>query len=187
MQQSRRCIVLGRFLTDKAPHVRLVVHRDRDYMSHEASSRFEDRLNENTISSLLTDGNDIESYFISAQHLHALNPTVSAARIQELIEQATTETQSRSLTAVVNLRTEEAFRKRQAGAPPPNHGEIAVTAQTDYAADPATYRRGKLVLGRLMALLQQEIGQNPRVFLPSPHLASPRITEIALSIWPPAG
>jgi hypothetical protein len=26
-------IVLGRFLADKAPHVRLVIHRDRDYMS----------------------------------------------------------------------------------------------------------------------------------------------------------
>jgi hypothetical protein len=179
-------IVLGRFLTDKAPHVRLAVHRDRDYMSQEASMGFEMRLNGSNIKPLLTDSNDVESYFVSAAHLHALNPMITVERIQELIEQATAKTEEKSIAAVVNSRTEEAFKKRQPGNPPPNHGEIAVKAHTDYTASPGTYRRGKIVLGRLIALLQQEIGQNPRVFFPSPHLRSKRITAIARAIWPPA-
>jgi hypothetical protein len=178
-------IVLGRFLTDKAPHVRLVVHRDRDYMSQQASENFESRLGGARITPLLTDGNDIESYFISAAHLQALNPMASVARIQELIDQATAEIGHKSIADIVNLRTEEAFRRRRSGDPAPNHGEIAVQAQTDYAASPVTHRRGKIVLGRLIALLQQEIGQNPRVFFPSAHLKVPRITAIAHAIWPP--
>jgi hypothetical protein len=178
-------IVLGRFLTDKAPHVRLVVHRDRDYMSPQASESFEARLVGNNIRPLLTDGNDVESYFISAAHLHALNPMASPERIQELINQATRETEQKSMAAIVNLRTEEAFKRRQAGDPMPSHGAIAVTAQLDYQTDSVTLRRGKLVLGRLIALLQQEIGQNPRIFLPSAHLRSARITAIAHAIWPP--
>jgi energy-coupling factor transporter ATP-binding protein EcfA2 len=178
-------IVLGRFLADKAPHVRLVIHRDRDYMSQQAVEKFESRLGANNIKVLLTDGNDIESYYLSAAHLHALNPTLSAERIQELIEQATAETAQKSIAGVVNLRTEEAFRRRQAGGPAPNHGEIAVQAQADYGASPVTYRRGKVVLGRLAALLQQEIGQNPRVFFATVHLRHPRIAAIANAIWPP--
>jgi hypothetical protein len=85
----------------------------------------------------------------------------------------------------VNLRTEEAFKRRQAGGPAPNYGEIAVQARNDYEADPIALRRGKPVLGRLIALLQQEIGHNPRVLLPSIYLNSPRFRAIAEGIWPP--
>jgi energy-coupling factor transporter ATP-binding protein EcfA2 len=179
-------IVLGGFLRDKAPHVRLVVHRDRDYMSQEAAQSFQGRLSDQEIKPLLTDHNDIESYFLSAAHLHELNPTVSVDRIQQLIDQATIETRDKSIAAIVNLRTEEAFRRRQAGGGPPNHGEIAVQAQADYDQSPATYRRGKSALGRVIALLQQEIGQNPRVFFPSTQLRFPQITAIAQAIWPPS-
>jgi energy-coupling factor transporter ATP-binding protein EcfA2 len=178
-------VVLGRFLTDKAPHVRLVIHRDRDYMSQQASGDFERRLKDNCIEPLLTDGNDIESYFISAAHLNELNPMASVNRIEQLIEQATAETEQESMADIVNLRTEEAFRQRRTGAPPPNHGQIAVQAQTDYARSADTHRRGKIVLGRLIALLQQEIRQNPRGFFPTVHLKSPRITAIAHAVWPP--
>jgi AAA domain, putative AbiEii toxin, Type IV TA system/AAA ATPase domain len=177
-------IVLGRFLADKAPQVRLIVHRDRDYMSQNAAETFEQRLTQQAIKPLLTDHNDIESYFVSAAHLHELNPMASVGRIQELIDQATAETSDKSIAAMVNLRTEEAFRRRQAGHPPPNHGQIAVQAQADYAQGPATYRRGKIVLGRVTALLQHEIGQNPRIFFPSAHLKVPRIAAIAQAIWP---
>ena len=176
-------IVLGRFLMDKAPHVRLAVHRDRDYMGDDEASRFEMRLSADNIIALLTAQSDIESYFISADHLHALNPIATAARIQQLIDQATQETANQSVEAIVNLRTQEAFKLRQAGGSQPNHGAIAVKAQSDYAADPTTYRRGKIVLGRLISLLQQELGANPRIYFPSEHLKHQGIASIAASIW----
>jgi energy-coupling factor transporter ATP-binding protein EcfA2 len=180
---AEAAIVLGRFLTDRAAHVRLVVHRDRDYMSQSVAEIFEDHLAENNIKPFLTDGNDIESYFISAAHLHALNPMVSAERIQQLIDQATADTEDQSISAMVNLRTQEAYKSRRAGQPQPNHGQISVHAHADYAASPAAHRRGTIVLGRLVALLQQEIRQNPRIFFATPHLKSPRITAIAQTIW----
>lgn len=178
-------IVLGRFLSDRAQHINLVVHRDRDYMSADASTRFEARLDEHDVKALLTRGNDIESYFISAAHLHSLNPAVPVARIEELIVQATEECADKSVISMVNCRTEEAFRRRNAGDPAPNHGQIAVQAHADYAADMSANRRGKLVLARVISLLQQELGQNPRVFFPSEHLACARVNAIALAIWPP--
>jgi hypothetical protein len=175
-------IVLGRFLRDRAEHIRFVVHRDRDYMSGDSVTSFERRLIEADVIPLVTDGSDVESYFISANHLHALNPMLSVDRIQALIDQATEDTSDKTIAAIVNLRTEEAFKKRLAGQAP-NHGQIAVQAQADYASNPAQYRRGKIVLGRLTALLQQEIGQNPRIFFPSQHLEHARLTEMAHKIW----
>ena len=176
-------IVLGQFLSDKAPHVRLVVHRDSDYMSAEALQRFVQRLTGSNIASLITDGNDIECYFINADHLSSLNPALTVPRAQEIIDQATAETKDKSIEAIVNLRTEEAFRRRQQGEGPPNHGAIATQANNDFTANPASFRRGKLVLGRLKLLLQQELHGNVHVFLPSPHLARPEIRAIASTIW----
>ncbi|HFF6191820.1 TPA: hypothetical protein ACGCHN_004456, partial [Stenotrophomonas maltophilia] len=179
-------LVLGSFLRDKAPHVSLAVHRDRDYMSQEASEKFERRLREAHIQPLLTDASDVEGYFLNAEHLHALNPGIPAERIVELIAQATTETRDKSVESIINQRTQEAFRARQEGGGGPNHGAIGVRAVADYDADPAVYRRGKLVLGRLHALLQTELGANPRVYLPSDRLRVASIAEIARRIWLPA-
>jgi hypothetical protein len=145
----------------------------------------ERRLREAHVNLFLTELNDIESYFLNSAHLHALNPGATAERISELLEQATQETAVKSVEAIVNQRTAEAFHGRREGGPQVNHGAIAVQAQDDYAANPATLRRGKEVLGRLKALLQQELGTNPRVYFPSEHLRSEGLTVIANTIWPP--
>jgi len=177
-------LVLGAFLRGKAPHVRLVVHRDRDYMSAATAESFEERLREASVHPLLTDSSDIECYFVNARHLHSLNPAVPIARVEQLISQANQETAEKSIASVVNQRTAEAFRQRQNGGQPPDHGAIAVQAHADYAANPDLYRRGKVVLPRLQALLQHELQENPRVFFPTEHLRSNRLTAIAAAIWP---
>jgi hypothetical protein len=142
-------------------------------------------LNDADVGPFLTELNDIESYFLNAEHIHALNPGVALERIHELLMQATEEAASKSVEAIVNQRTEEAFQVRQNGGPTPNHGAIAVEAQTDYAADPIILRRGKKVIGRFQALLQQELGNTPRIYFPTIHLQSDVLRALALKIWPP--
>jgi hypothetical protein len=124
-------LVLGGFLREKAPHVRLIVHRDRDYLSDSGVESFTDNLTGAGVSPFVTELNDMESYFLNAEHLHALNPGVSVERIGELLTQATTETTNDSVRAIVNQRTTEAFRERRDGGAAPDHGAIAVQAQSD--------------------------------------------------------
>lgn len=176
--------VLGGFLREKAPHVRLIIHRDRDYMSGERATRFGNDLTAVGVGAFLTRLSDVEGYFVDANHLSHLNPAVSVERAQQIIDQATIDTRDKSIEALVNLRTAEAFQVRRDGGAAPNHGEIALTAVTDYNADPPQWRRGKIVLGRVIALLQQEIGANPRVLVPSPHLHCPSLSAQANAIWP---
>jgi energy-coupling factor transporter ATP-binding protein EcfA2 len=182
--KSEAALVLGGFLREKAPHVRLVVHRDRDYMGEAAAQSFEQRLSRLGVFAFLTELNDIETYFLNPYHLNILNPTISVERIKELWDQATAETKNSSIEAIVNQRTIEAFRERREGGTQPNHGEIAVGAQTDYDADPVLMRRGSVVLPKLQTLLQQELGSNPRVFFPSNFLRSDVLRKIATEIWP---
>ncbi len=179
-------IVLGQFLTDKAPHVKLVIHRDRDYMSNEFAERFTERLVDAHIHPMLTSESDIESYFLMAGHISAVNPFLSVERAQELLDIATNETRERSIEAMINLRTEEAFKRRQQGQGNPNHGQIAMTAAADYDANPTRYRRGKIVVKRLKTLLNQEMNGHGQIFAASPFLIRPELLAIKTVIWPPA-
>lgn len=178
--------VLGRFIADKAAHLKLIVHRDRDYMAAAVATKFSQALQQVGIAPLLTDGNDIESYFINADHLNALNPAVTVARIQAIIDQATTDTRQESIAALVNLRTTEAFAARRDGGGNVDHGAISVQAHNDYDAAPAAYRRGTIVIGRVIAGLQAELHANPRVWEASVHLVIPTLQAVSAQIWPPA-
>jgi hypothetical protein len=177
-------VFLGRFLESKAPNVRLVVHRDRDYTDAPRAQKYCERLVQASVRPFLTDYSDVEGYFLNAEHLHMLNPTVSVERIRELIEQAISDVHEGSLEAIINLRTEEAFRQRNKGGGPPNHGAIATQAQADLNQDRANLTRGKLALGKLHSLLQHEMGSNPRLFFPSEHLQVSALRSLANEIWP---
>jgi energy-coupling factor transporter ATP-binding protein EcfA2 len=176
-------IVLGRFLKTKAPHVRMVVHRDRDYLGNAEVGTFIQALNAHDITAFVTDGSDIEAYYVNAAHLHHCNPGVPLQRVQELIETARNDTKDKSIEAIVNLRTQEAFRKRNQGGNAPNHGQIAVSAPADYNANPALMMRGKLVLNRMKALIQAEQGANAVVLVTTPHIAVQALHDI---VAPPA-
>jgi hypothetical protein len=177
-------VFLGRFLESKAPNVRLVVHRDRDYMDAQRAQKYCERLVQASVRPFLTDYSDVEGYFLNAQHLHTLNPAISVERIGELIDQAISDVHGGSLEVIINLRTEEAFRQRNKGGSSPNHGAIANQAQADLNEDRVGLSRGKLALGKLHSLIQHEMGSNPRIFFPSQYLQVSALRAIANEIWP---
>jgi len=163
-------IVLGRFLKAKASHIHMIVHRDRDYLADTDVEAFTRALNAHDIKAFVTDGSDIEAYYVNAAHLNHCNPEVSVQRIEELIESARTATRDKSIEAIVNLRTDEAFRKRPQTGHGPNHGQIAISAARDYDAHPQKMMRGKIVLKQVKSLIQAEQGANALVLAVSPHL-----------------
>jgi predicted ATPase len=175
-------IVLGRFLRDKAPRVKLVVHRDRDYMSDDEVARFVEQLRAHDIVAFVTSSSDIEGYYLSVDHVSRQHPVISRSRIVELIALAQSETRERSIAAIVNLRTELAFRRRRGGESV-NHGEIAIQATREYDVDPARMARGKIVLGHLKSLLHRELGTNSALIATSPHIADESLRLIANGIW----
>ena len=178
-------IVLGRFLQDKAPHVRLVIHKDRDYIANEDIDKFRVALAAHNIHLFVTGPSDIEGHFLNAQHIAHLNPALTAAEVAGMITQARDTTTDKSKEQMVNLRTNEAFRKRNQGAGNPNPGQISVAAHAEYDANPDQFMRGKVVLGNLKLRLQQQLGGHPVILGSSPHIEVPELRAIANGIWPP--
>lgn len=175
--------VLRNFLLDKAPNVRFVLHRDRDYMDADAAEKIEEGLKKIDAHPFITASSDVEGYFLQAAHIAELNPTITHERAQQLIDQATEATQAKSIEALINIRTEAAIRNRN-GGPPHNAGELAAKALADYASDPAKWRRGKRVLSVLRSLLNQELKAHPIILKATKHLAVPELQAIRETIWP---
>ena len=158
--------VLRRFLLDKAPNVKFILHRDRDYMGDDAAEQFEKAIQAIDAYPFLTEYSDVENFFINAAHLSALNPTVTQLRAQALIDEATLYTKEKSIESLINIRTEAAYKAQKKGESL-NPGKLAQAANADYEAESTKWRRGKIVLGRLTSLLHKELGKNPEIFLPS--------------------
>lgn len=176
-------IVLGRFLRAKAPSVRMVVHRDRDYMTEAAVKEFVEALQKHGLYAFVTAGNDIESYYLSADHIAACHSTIVSTRAEELLKEARANTKDASLKAIVNIRTEQAFKRRNKTNESADIGAISVAAHKEYDTNPAAMARGKIVLGELRALVQKELGANSRVVTPSKHIHSKELDAVAKEIW----
>jgi len=169
-------LVLGAFLRDKAPHVKLIVHRDRDYLPQQRVDDFESRLSAAGILPFVTRYSDIEGYFLNAAHLSSTVPEVTLARAGELIQQATADQKRESIKAIVNQTTTHALWQRNRGGPQVNHGELAARAIEEYEADPTLMCRGDVVLPRVKELVQSEAKTNLNVCRSSEYLHD---TEVA--------
>jgi ABC-type cobalamin/Fe3+-siderophores transport system ATPase subunit len=177
-------LVLGRFLRDKAPHIHMVVHRDWDYMDAAEIERFRDVLARHGIDAFVTQLSDVEGYYLNAAHLALINPTLGVDRTNELIEQATTDKRQSSIAAIINCRTQEAYRRRNRdGTGGVDAGQIGTKSHTDYDADPSKMRRGKEVLKRLRELLQQELKANPQIVSESAQLSVPELRTVAQRLF----
>jgi len=175
--------VFSQFLRDRVPHVEIVVHRDRDYMSQEDAERYVRQLNGCGSVAFLTRESDIEGYLLTPQHIHATCPQITVERASDILEQATAAARIASITDIINLRTEQAWRRRAQTGDQPNVGEIAVTAQVEYDANPQAMRRGKRVLGQVRSMLQQQLGGHANLDVPSPALSVPELQTIARRLW----
>lgn len=178
-------LVLHTFLTDKAPRVRFIVHRDRDYMADATAAKFNAQISGIGAVPFLTENSDVENYFLNAEHLSALNQGLAADRARELIQQATDATKHKSIELLINNRTEAAIRGRN-GGPAHNAGELATQANADYEAAPEKWRRGKVVLKAVKSLLHQELKRTPVILAESRHIVIIELVQIRDQIWVPA-
>jgi energy-coupling factor transporter ATP-binding protein EcfA2 len=175
--------VLGSFLGDKAPSLKAVIHRDSDFLSSDGEAKVSKDIESTGILVFLTEYSDVEGYFLDPHHLSYLNSGLTSERAQEIVDQATLECEKASIEAIINLRTNEAFKNRKNAKDSVNHGELATKANSDYKSDPIKYRRGKIVLGKVTSLIQAELKVNPRIYLVTPHLKSPRLEALVKEIW----
>ena len=180
-------LALCGFIAAHAPAAKIVLHRDRDYMTSEEAAEYEDVLMKGAPQALvfLTQGTDAESHFLNPDHFHALEPTLDSAVVKELVERATIESAEYSLSVFINSRTPVEVARLRKENKQVNHGELALECSKQYNADTTRYRHGKRVVRCVRNLLQNEKKLNPDPFQRSEHLKDAKLVAFATAIWPP--
>ena len=82
------------------------------------------------------------------------------------MDQATLETREATIRDIINLRTEQAWRRRTGTRDQPNVGDIGVAAYAEYDGNPQAMRRGKRVLAQVRSILQQQLGGHANLNVP---------------------
>jgi energy-coupling factor transporter ATP-binding protein EcfA2 len=176
-------LALAALLRDRAPNVRVIVHRDRDYLPAADLDSYTQQITAHGCTAFITDTSDLEGHFLNAEHVHSLYPQINVQRANELLQEATVAARDASIRDIINLRTDHAWRRRARGEDNPNVGEIALAAHREYEANPGLMRRGKRVFAQLRQLLQRELGAHARLDAQSPALASEPLSILAAEIW----
>lgn len=176
--------VLGNFIREHAPGTRVLVHRDRDYMTNEAAEEYKNNLRTAGLDTFLTTGTDVESHLLNVDHLIEVAPEITREQMEALVIEATEETREKSLEKCINHWLTEAQRARNKGGAEPNAGRIAAEANRHYEADPSRYRYGKGVLGILKSKIQQRLGRNVELSQISPGLEVDQLRQIARALAP---
>lgn len=177
-------LVLAAFIRTHAPATKIILHRDRDYLTDEELETIKTKVESANILFFSTNGTDVESYFINASHINQIYPQIETANIQILVDEATAETRDDSVKKFINARNNIALDNyyKNRGKRPDN-GQISIDSIRDYDSNPIRYRNGKLVFKRLQNKLQHTLGGNINIINTSSVLTNSRLMELKNDIW----
>ena len=87
-------LLLADFLSEIAPSSSIIIHRDRDFMTDKEVQWVKETIEEKGVTAFITDGSDIEDYFVEVNHLCALledqGINVSAKEMEDWLDDIAT-------------------------------------------------------------------------------------------------
>lgn len=167
--------ILASFINEISPTTKIIIHRDRDFMTDEEVEKVVERIEQSGADAFITGGADIESYFVRASHIAAsINEQEETVRtwLAELAQTHHNELLhffSRKRDEVKNLL----YRKNPEACP----ATLDLLGTT--IPLPPKKRHGKFMLKKIRANLNQRFGEDiAKILEPSETLSSSRLTAI---------
>jgi hypothetical protein len=158
------------------PNAKIVVHRDRDYLSDDECNKWATEIRKMSSDPFITSGVDIESHYLNPDHLAELN-NKPKDEIDKLLDEATKASIDHSVEKYVNGRTD--IEKKAGTFGKLNVGQLAASAKKIIESDIPRYRHSKTVLKHVRSLFQSKYGCNIKVTEISKSLAVAGLNVIA--------
>jgi hypothetical protein len=175
---------LVRMISGINPDAKIVLYRDRDYMTDEEVDEWKNSVRKLRVEPIVPRGVDIESQFTGAKHLAAVNPGRTEADFERLVAAAQESCEDKSVQSYVNGRIEIA--RSQGTHAQINHGQLAVEAGKAVKGDLGRLSHGKTVLKRLRSDYQKEYGENLKDTIAGEHAALDELQVVAKKVFPVA-
>jgi hypothetical protein len=162
------------FVKEKMPNVRIVVHRDRDYLTNAEIEYQRETFHRIDVRFFVTAGTDIESCFLNAEHIHHCHPSIDETTARALIDDVIEE--------VLPKSTDYLYKKE--------FGNRRETSTHLYQAlinlleqDRFRFTHGKTAYRVLQHRIHDLVREKANLERPSPALIDAKLSKIAKSIW----
>lgn len=176
-------IILKDFIKKHAPNAEVLLHRDRDYLTEDEADQFRSDIEDSGMYCFLTRGTDVESHFISPEHIKNIFPELEMDQISNILDTCIKESEVKSKECFINSRHErETIHCRKINKKP-NIGKIARECEDQYSKNELRFCHGKTVLKLLKHKIQQELHRNPNLFMESPYVKDAGLEITAHKIW----
>lgn len=166
--------IVAKHYVERKPHVKVVIHRDKDYLSDEELNKDRQEIETIRCYFFTCDGVDVESEFLNPQHINALYPDVSEEQANQVIFESTTFAEQDSKNRLID----KVLLSIKQG-----HAKKIEELNKLYDGDTKRYRYGKKVLSAVASKLQKQKKENVSLLRPSKHIASTYLIQLAQTIW----
>jgi energy-coupling factor transporter ATP-binding protein EcfA2 len=177
VSQTRQLRPLVRVIQEQNPTVKILLHRDRDFLENDEVASWLTEVRSLGIEPFLTVGRDIESQLFKADYLASVN-RVTQPVMQSIIDAALTESAERRFRDYVNGRIDTMRKKGQT----PNPGQISADGIAIVNASPLRFS-GKAEMKIVKRIFRERLARNMVVVAPSPLLKDDEIWAFATRVF----
>jgi hypothetical protein len=163
------------FVKEKMPSVKIFVHRDRDYLTDAEIETQRDSFRRIGAYLFVTEGTDIESYFLNASHLNFCHPKINLQLASQLIKETVEEVFSKSV---------DYLRKKEFGGNKPAMYTHLNKAMEDMVRNNLyRFTHGKTAYKVLQYKIHDHAKQKANLEKVSKYLFIKELNQFSHSIW----
>lgn len=166
---------LAEFISEIAPETKVIIHRDRDFMTDDEIEWVSLQIRGARGIPFITEGSDIESYFVDCDHLASLlNEDVET--ITCWLNEMAAECHNELMHKFTRKRDDAKVLYRNRSEQPPD--TLALIGNDNPLSE--NKRLGKYMLRKIRGEMHSKFGKSVAVNTPTDHLYSERLREILI-------
>lgn len=163
------------FVKQKMPGVKILVHRDRDYLTDIEVEEQRENFYRIDTCLFVTRGTDVESYFLNSRHIHYCCSEITEEQAQTCIQKALEEVFPKS----VDYLWKKEFGRHKTE----NHSHLSKAVEDLVRKNMDRFFHGKTAFRVLTNLIHDRIKEKISLEKPSPFLNIDELNKLARSIW----
>ena len=164
---------LAEFILEAAPNTKVIVHADNDFLTEEEINSLKKKIEHSGAKAFVTEGADIESYFVNAAHIAELLEVEESEVVEWLDELALQ--QHNKLTHKFSRKRDEANRKLHKNDAAPD----TLTLMGETIPLPPEKRLGKFMLSKVRSSMKERFGKEADLLEDSNSLYSEALRNFA--------